>query len=376
MPDTASPSPEARPAIGRLRFTNRSVVLAVVLLGFTVVALGVFAASTRVLGWVVVAALGAGLLYPPMTRLARQVPRGLAVAVVFLGTLAGLAGMIYLGVDDVRRQADRLEQVAPEAAQRIEESERFGEAAREFELADKVQTFVDELPARLVGGEGAAALRAAATRGVAFLATGVLTLFLLVHGSRLVEGGLAQVRDEGRRERLRNILTRAYQRSTRYLALTIVRCIAAGVFTWFVAKAVDLPGATLLGIGAALTSLVPDLGVLIGSVPVLLLTGAFDPSSTIWVALAFVAYQAFEIVVVQPRLDRASFHVGPVVSLVALMLGFELYGIGGMLTLLPVVVLVAAVVAELAPSAESDLLQAADEVLAGDDVTTTPQTEQ
>src|SRR5688572_3203579 len=64
---------------GKLRFTNRSVVLAVVLLGLTVVALGVFTAATRVIGWILVAALGAGLLHPVLTRVASKLPRGISV---------------------------------------------------------------------------------------------------------------------------------------------------------------------------------------------------------------------------------------------------------------------------------------------------------
>jgi predicted PurR-regulated permease PerM len=75
-----------------------------------------------------------------------------------------------------------------------------------------------------------------------------------------------------------------------------------------------------------------------------------------------------EILFVQRRIERASLHVGPVITLVAAMAGFELYGIGGMLVAVVSAVGIAAVLVELAPSEESDLLRAADEVLAGDEV--------
>ncbi|MGH9187886.1 MAG: AI-2E family transporter, partial [Acidimicrobiales bacterium] len=158
-------------APGNLRLTNRSVIVAVGLLGLTLLLMRLLSSSTRVLGWVAVAAIGAALLFPLVARLDRRLPRGVAVAAAVLGTAAVLGLLAYLGIDAVSEQARRLQREAPRAAARVEESERFGEPAQEFELREKVQSFVDELPDRLRGGTPAEALRANATRGVAFLAT-------------------------------------------------------------------------------------------------------------------------------------------------------------------------------------------------------------
>ncbi len=360
---------QATPAapIPRLRYTNRSVALAVLVGAGALGAVRAIGASTRVLGWVVVAAILAGLLHPLVARLDRRMPRGLAVAIVALGTLAVVGGMVYSGVDSVTEESRRLRAAAPRAAAELEESERFGELAREFGLREKVQTFVDELPERLRGGDTASALRSAATRGVAYLATSVLTLFLLVHGKRIAQSALAQIRNEERRVRLTWVLVRAYEDAVRYLALTLLRSTAAGLFTWFVCTRAGVPGATLLGLAAGVFSLVPVMGVLMGGLPVILLTAAFEPDRALAVTLAFVTYQVLEVVFVQRRLERASIHVGPVASFVAMIVGLEAYGIGGMIVALVAVVLVGAVVIELAPSEESDLLAAADVVLAGDE---------
>jgi predicted PurR-regulated permease PerM len=357
-----------QPQVERLRFTGRSIALAIGAVGLTIFLLRMLADSTRVLGWVAVAAIGAGLLHPLVTRLATRIPRGLALAAVFLGTLASVGGLGYLGIDDIRQQTDRLEETAPEAAAELEESDRFGEAAREFELREKVESFVDDLPNRLRGGETPEALRAAATRGVAFLATAVLTLFLLIHGQRLARAGLDQIRDEGRRERLREVLTGAYVRGFGYLGLTIGRVAAAGVFTFFASEVLDVPGAIVLGMVAAVAALVPLIGVLIGSIPVLLLTAAFHPGRLPMAFALFTMWQLGEVLLVQRRLERATVQVGPILSLVALLFGLEAYGVGGMFVAFVTVVLLASLMSELAPSEDSDLLVAADELLPGDDV--------
>jgi predicted PurR-regulated permease PerM len=360
-----------QPAAGRLRLTTRSVVVAVVLLGVTFLLIRVFAASTRVLGWLAVAVIVAAALHPVVTRLDRYIPRSLAVATVMLVLVAVVGGLAYLSVDSIRRQADHLKEVAPQAAKELEQSDRWGDAARQFHLQEKVQRFVDELPRRLQGGDTASALRSAATRGVAYLATIVLTIFLLVHGQRLVQAGLAQVRDDERRVRMAWVLLGAYDRSVRYLGLTLLRAAAAGLFTGLVCRVAGIPAPVLLGIAAGIFSLVPMFGMLLGGLPVVLLTAALEPDRLLAVTVAFVAYQVFEALVVQPRLDRRSVHVGPVLSLLVMMIGLEAYGVGGMLVALVIVVFAVALVLELVPSDQGDLLQAADEVITGEEAADT-----
>ena len=355
------------PTPPRLRLTNRSVVVAVLMLGAAVGALRLVGASSRVLGWLAVATIVASLLHPLVTRLSAKLPRGLAIVVVLIGVLALVIGIGYVGVDNFRRAADRLEEVAPQAAAELEKSDRFGDAATEFKLQEKVQNFVDELPSKLAGGDTASALRSAATRGVAYLATWVLTLFLLLHGQQLVQGGLAQIRDDERRARVAWVLLNVYSRFVRYLAFTVLRAVAAGLFTWLVCQALSLQGGVLLGVAAAVVSLVPLVGTFVGAIPVLLLTAALHPDRA-WIALvAFMAYQVLEDVFVQPRIDRRSLHMGPVMSLVAMMVGLEAYGFGGMIVALVVTVFAAALLREMAPDDDSDLLKAADDLLAGDD---------
>lgn len=361
MAPAASGTPE------RLRLTNRSVVVAVVLTGLTIGLLRLFAASTRVLGWLLAASIVAALLHPLVALIARKAPRGLAIAVVVLGTMATVGLMAYSVVDDLRTQADRLEKAAPDAARELERSERFGDFAREFQLVDRVQTFVDELPERLRGGDPASALRSAATRGVAFLATTVLTIFLLVHGHRLVDAGLRQIRDADRRDRVRTVLTGAYGRWHRYMTLTAARAALAGVFTWGVCIEADVPGATLLGLSVAACSVVPLVGVAVGGLPVALLAAPASLNRAGALVGLFVAYQVAEVLLVQRRIEKLSVHVGPVISLVAVMAGLELYGLGGMLGALMISAFAACLAVELAPRDESELLVAVDEVLGGDE---------
>lgn len=341
----------APPTTERLRLTPASAVRAVALLGVTLAALRIVAASTRVIGWMLAAAAVAALLHPLVAALSRRVPRALAVVVVVAGVLAGAGFVGYSVVDTVVRETRNVQRSAPDAARRVERSGRWGELARDFRLEERTRSFVDDIPERLRGGTPAEAVRSTATRGVAFLATGVLSLFFLLHGSRLVDGAIAQIRDADRRARVRAVARTAYGRAVRYALATILLAVAAGLFAYLVAGIADLRGAAALGAWVALWDVVPLIGALTGALPIVLLALIFFSfERAVAVTAAFVAWQAFEYLVVQRRIERRSVHVGPFATLLAGLLGLELYGLGGALLAVLVVVFAVAVADEALPA--------------------------
>jgi predicted PurR-regulated permease PerM len=335
----------------RLRVTTRSIVVTVALFAVTLASLSVFSASRRVIGWLVAAAVVAGLLYPAVEGLGRHMRRGFALLIVLL-IVAGVLSIIAYGfVDDVRRETERLQRAAPKAAQEIESSRRFGQAAREFHLAERTQQFVDQLPSRLVGGTGSEVARAVATRFVAYLASTVLMIFLLLYGSRLATGALNQIRNPLRRARAKRVMLAAYHRAHRYIVGRVALCFFAGLFTYVACHVAEVPGPVPLALFVGAWSAVPTIGVIVGALPVVLLAAGLESGTTaIALFLLFVGYQVAERLTLQRYVDRQSIRLGPVLTLLSGMLGFELYGVGGLLVAVAITTFFACIADELAPS--------------------------
>jgi predicted PurR-regulated permease PerM len=275
--------------------------------------------------------------------------RGLAVAVVALCTLGVVGGASYFIVRDVVDETHELQNSIPRQAQKIEESKRFGETARKAHLSEKARRFVQRVPEELQGGSGADAVRAATTRGVAFLATGVLSLFFLLHGPDLAKSASEEIPE--RRAYLRRTAVVAYHRGFGYARGTAAMAIGAGLIAFLVAKVAGVPGPGPLGLWVALWDLVPLVGAFMGALPIVLLAGAVKSvNEAIAVAVFFLAYQTFENLVLQRRLERRTLRLGPFLSAGAGFVGLELYGIGGALMMLLLLSLVAAVADELAPA--------------------------
>ncbi|HUR32718.1 MAG TPA: AI-2E family transporter [Vicinamibacterales bacterium] len=314
-----------------LALSSRSIALIVVTVASVVAVTGIIGASIRVIGWMLAAASIAALLEPLVDLLTRYVRRGLAVLLTMLIAFGAVGGIAFLTVNDVVHELHVLQESAPERAHQLEKSERFGSVARSFKLERRTRALVKDIPSRLRGGSNADALRAAGTRGVAYLATTVLTVFLIVNGRKLVIAAVEQIRDEKRRTTLRTVLREGGRRGVRYTTGSLGMAAVAGVLVAATARIVDVPGAAPLSLWAALWDVVPMLGAVIGGLPVAILAAASSPAAGVAVLVVFLAYEVFEAMVLQRRLERRSVHVGPFLTLVVASVGLELYGIGGAL---------------------------------------------
>lgn len=336
MPDSAGevdPLPEvvARPIPHRIRVSSRSVVIAVFVVAATLLALRILSSAERVIAWVLIASSTAALVSPAVAWVGRRIPRGLAVAAVALAGLALIGGVAYGLVDDVVEQTGNLQRRAPELAEEIETDSRFAEAATEADLSARTERFVRSVPERLRGGTPAEALRSAATRGLAFLAVFVLTVFFLLHGRDLADAAARQVHDDDRNALARKVGDAVYHRAFGYARGTIVVAALAGCVAYVLARAAGVPGPVPLALWVALWDAVPVIGALIGAVPIVLLAGVLDPARGVVLLVAFVGYQAFEYLVLQRPLERRTVRLGPFLTTAGGFAGLELYGLTGAL---------------------------------------------
>ena len=175
---------EDRPRTVRITWTTAvfavSVVLAFIMLR------GAFVAAHRVLGWTAAAIAVAVFVEPIVEKLSRWVPRGVAVAATFLA-IAGIAGGLVFGtVADLDNEVARLQEVMPDAIERLEErDDEIGRIAREIDLSRRSETFLDALDERVGSGSGTLAQNAPTVP--VYFVSAILTIFLLVYGPRIAE---------------------------------------------------------------------------------------------------------------------------------------------------------------------------------------------
>ena len=94
--------------------------------------------------------------------------------------------------------------------------------------------------------------------------------------------------------------------------------------------------ALFFGAFYGLMEFIPYIGPIIGPLPAVLVALFVNPISAVWVILLFVGLQQLEGHFVAPQVFRISLRINPILIILALLIGFALYGIAGALLALPI----------------------------------------
>jgi predicted PurR-regulated permease PerM len=337
-----------------VRVSLRSALVVVVALALTALALEIARDALRVISWVLASIAVAAMVAPLIALMSRRMPRVLAVLIVVVAALASVGFVAYRIVDDITTQMDRLQEAAPQRAAELEEDSEF---FREIKLQERVERLVDGIPSRLAGGEPAEVVRSAASRGVAFLANVVLTIFFVLYGPHLVDAAFEQIRDRRRRERYERVVRNASRRTLTYARVRALEVVVLGFLAFAIARLAGVPGPAALAVWVALWTLVPVVGVLIGALPIVVFAAQSSPGRAIAVAAAFVAIGVADWFM-NRELQRTTVAVGSFVILLAGFCGLELYGLLGALLFVLGAVLAVAIVTEIGPEEVAEVVVA------------------
>lgn len=299
-------------------------IIAALVLGL--VAIRVFRAAHRPLSWAAAALVVAVFLDPIVDRLAERIKRVPAVLLCFLVAGGLVLGTAYAVIDDLDQAMTRLEEAAPEAAAEIESrDDRVGQIARDLHLVVRVDDAIEALQGRV--GSGSEVITSTALTAPAYLVGAILTVFLMSYGPRMGAAALEQL-PERRRRGVDVVLTRAANRARNAAIFTAAHALFVGAVVSVVAFLLDIPAPAALGVLAAIFAVLPHLGIVLGSVPLLLLAlGLSSGVSAALVGVGAIGLQVFDSAVVRKRIDR-SVHLGLLVPWVVALLANDVYGVG------------------------------------------------
>jgi predicted PurR-regulated permease PerM len=332
----------------RLSFSSWSIVRAILIVLAVMAMISIVIAASTPLWWLAIATAVAGLFLPAVLWLRRFIPGWLAIIAVLLGVSLATGLLGYRGFDELRAQFETLQTNALNASHDLETSKQFGEVATEFNLSEKVAKLFSKVPLLQVGGEDAAdAVQTAASSGGALFAIGMLALLLLIFARRMARDAIDQITAPEVADRVRVLVYGSYRASSRYVYLMAVRAVVVGVAGGVACSIGGLGTPTALGLWFAVLSLVPGSGLVVAALPIAMYAAITSLPLAIFVFFLSLLIQLLDAVIVQRRIDAYSVRVGPGATLVAALIGAQLYGIGGALVLLAITVFAMAFLARV-----------------------------
>ncbi len=303
----------------------------------------------------IVACLVALILAPPVRLLARALPRGLAILVVYLLLVAIVAGIGVVLASPVTSQITHFQNNLPSLTRTANRDltnlqsflDRHGITVH---ITKQGQSALSTLQKTLLKRSGdivsfsRGLLSQVVTIGIDLVLILVLSVYLLIYGRQIGEL-VRRVMPHGDGTdaddypRLVQHAVSSYVRGQLLFSL-VMGASAALIVTVFGLVGL-LPSGERYGVffGAfyGLMEFIPYVGPVIGPIPALAFALFEHPISALWLLLAFIALQQLEGHVIAPQLFRRSLRINPILIILALLIGDRLYGIPGALVALPVI---------------------------------------
>jgi predicted PurR-regulated permease PerM len=304
----------------------------------------------------VIAAVIALMLNPLVKLVYRggRLPRGLAVALVYLGFFLVLAGGVALLVNPVTTQVKRLQRDVPSLVRSANRSlanlqRTLDKQGIKIKVQEQGKTALQTLQTQVLKrsssivsfGQGVLQRVVEAAFGVILVI--VISIYMLLYADRI--GALVRSvmppGDGSKDDDFALATQRAVAGYVRaQLLFSLIMGVSAGVGLWIFGVAGIFPDgqryAVFFGVFYGLMELIPYVGPILGGIPPVLVALFSDPLSAVWVVLLLVALQQFEGHVVAPQVFGHTLRINPLIVIFALLLGAQLYGILGALVSLPV----------------------------------------
>lgn len=293
----------------------------------------------------VLAALIAYALTPAVRVLTRWMPRWLAITLAYLVALTLIGGLGYIVLSTAITQLTAFAKALPDLIKPSTPGHPspVSQALRPLGITDaQINSARVQILGRAesVAGEVAKSalpiLTSVATALLDLVLVLVLSVYLLIDGHRFVNWlrTATPIKQRGRIFFFLNVLgttVGGYIRGQTFLSALIGVLVGGGMFAF------GLPYALLLGVLAFVLEYIPILGTLVsGAICVMIALPTRGYVIALGVLVYFIVVHVIEGDVVGPRIVGRVLGLHPVVAIIALVIGGDLFGVWGALFASPV----------------------------------------
>lgn len=263
----------------------------------------------------------------------RGMRRGFGLALVLMGFLVVLGGLLALALPLIASQAGEMLEELPAFVERLQAGD--GLIARLAGMIDVGR----------ITTEGASDPTAAlemvgniAGFGFNFLTVLLVTPYFAMAMPEIKLWLVRLLRPQHREDFLR-LLGESTDLMANFIVGNLIVSVIAGVVTWVGLSIIGVPYALALAAWVAITDLIPVLGALLGAAGVAVVAFTQSPETLLWSMVLLVAYQQLENFVIAPRVMNRAVDLSPASVIIALMVGGSLAGLVGALLALPIAAL-------------------------------------
>ncbi len=295
--------------------------------------------TVTVITWIVVAGFFAIVLAPAVRQVQQRVGgrRGLATGIVVFSTLGGVIGLLTLFLLPVRTQLIAIITDLPGTISDAANGKgTVGKLVTKLHLNSYVQDHQDELKkaADRLSSSSFHLATAVVSGLIAFVTITVIAFLFLSQSPAIAKTTLGLVPNR-RRDSVRRTATDAAAAVSGYMIGNLLISLVAGSTAFICLLLLGVPSPFVLALWVAFADLIPLVGATLGAAVAVLAAFLHAPTAGFISVAFFIIYQQIENSVLYPAVMSRRVKVNPLVVLLSVLLGVEIFGFIGALLAVP-----------------------------------------
>lgn len=302
-----------------------------------------------IIGIIVVAVILATALDPAVDWLQKyRLPRAISLVVIYLVLFLIVGGIILLLVPPLAHQMVELAKSFPYYYNRLMSGVVAFEGTLPDQAAATLQQALQSFGLRLAESSTSIVSSIASLFGglITFVITLVITFYLVVEEQGLKKLVASLVPTEYH-EYSADLLNRIQDKLGSWLRGQLLLMLIIGVITYIGLTLLGMPYALVLALLAGLTEVIAYVGPILGAIPAVLIAFSISPVKALLVIALYIFIQQIENNIIVPSVMKRSVGLNPIVSILAIMVGFNIAGIMGAVISIPMAAIIALVLSDI-----------------------------
>ncbi|MBI4437449.1 AI-2E family transporter [Candidatus Uhrbacteria bacterium] len=271
------------------------------------------------------------------TLSARNIPRSIAVLVVYTVLLTLLALLIVLLVPVIASQGAQLLSHLPTSY--ADAAESFGTLqvfSQNVGLTDSIASSIASLQSALASSFGSVfSTLKGLLGGVAALFIVLVLAFYMVVEEEKVRTYFKSLAPVEYQPYVTHLMKKMQRQMGKWLRGQLILGLVVGVFIYVGLKLLGVNYALLLALIAGILEVIPYVGPIIALVPALIVGFAVSPAIGVLVVLLYLVVQQLENHVLVPKIMQTVTGLNPIISILALLIGIKAAGLLGAILSVP-----------------------------------------
>ncbi len=268
----------------------------------------------------------------------KKIPRVLSLLAVYILVIGIGVLVVYLMIPPVIEQFKILNDNLPQYSQSLQS--QFGSL--------DVHKFIQSLMANFSGGDVVQNTFGVFNGALNIIAVIIISIYLVAEekGMKTFVASLIPIQHH---EFTLSLINKIQKKMGMWVIGQLIISFGIFIFTYIGLLILHVKFALVLALVAGLFEIVPYIGPFISAIPAMFIGFIQAPALAIWVAILYLLVHEVEGYVLVPKIMEKTVGTSPLLTLLALMIGYQLAGIVGLIISVPLATALTVVVNEFWP---------------------------